>query len=42
MPYLTTCNNTVNKIQCVVRNTIKYNTVNIFIKIEPTPIGGRG
>jgi len=26
MPYLTTCNNTINKIYCVVRNPIKYNT----------------
>ena len=32
----------IHKIQCVIRNTIKYNTVNIYILIEPTPIGGRG
>ncbi len=42
MPYLTLCNNTINKILRVVRNTIKNNTVNIYVQIEPTPIGGRG
>jgi hypothetical protein len=31
-PILTICNNTIHKIQCVVKNTIKYNTVNIHIQ----------